>query len=276
MKNSLLFCIVLFTITLPIKAQEDSLVKVTRFFYEVKTMKDKTNPDNISKGVAVLDISENGSLFADTNHIKRAKERKDSNKDQYTLDQKMQRTMEIMASSRPVFSWFIVKQDSLSTIYHRLQGQDYAYNVDQNELLWDINPSVINWNDYQVQQATTTYGGRNWTVLFTKEIPVTSGPYLFNNLPGLVVMAYDSENHYSFELLSSETTQVNLQQLIPSKNLQLINYKQNQKLKKNYYNKSALDLLIEINPENAKNAHTYPNAMKQKLIQSSNPIDRDF
>ena len=57
---------------------------------------------------------------------------------------------------------------------------------------------------YTCIKATTTWAGRNYTAWFTKEIPISDGPYKFNLLPGLIVELYDDNKHYHFELLGFE------------------------------------------------------------------------
>ena len=44
--------------------------------------------------------------------------------------------------------------------------------------------------------AKTTFKGRNYFAWYSIEIPINSGPYKFNGLPGLVVELFDSKKHY--------------------------------------------------------------------------------
>lgn len=55
---------------------------------------------------------------------------------------------------------------------------------------------------YECRKATGSYGGRQWTVWYTEEIPVPYGPWKFAGLPGLVMKAVDSENIHSFNAVS--------------------------------------------------------------------------
>lgn len=55
---------------------------------------------------------------------------------------------------------------------------------------------------YECRKATGSYGGRQWTVWYTEEIPVPYGPWKFAGLPGLVMKAADSENIHSFNAVS--------------------------------------------------------------------------
>ena len=55
---------------------------------------------------------------------------------------------------------------------------------------------------YVCQKATTTYGGREWTVWYTPDIPVSAGPWKFQGLPGLIMAANDSEGIFSFNAIT--------------------------------------------------------------------------
>ena len=48
-------------------------------------------------------------------------------------------------------------------------------------------------------KATTNYKGREWVVWFAPETHLNIGPWKFHGLPGLILKAEDSENHYIFE-----------------------------------------------------------------------------
>jgi len=81
----------------------------------------------------------------------------------------------------------------------------YAYEEPLQFLNWQIIPGeekVI--QNYRVQKATTTFGGRNWVAWFAPEVPISDGPYKFNGLPGLIIKIGDTRGHYVFTLTSFE------------------------------------------------------------------------
>lgn len=55
-------------------------------------------------------------------------------------------------------------------------------------------------------KATCEFRGRNWTVWFTTELPVSDGPWKFNGLPGLILKAEDDKGHYSFVCIGINNT----------------------------------------------------------------------
>ena len=94
---------------------------------------------------------------------------------------------------------------------NRLMFQDYVmphfytYEEPLQFLNWQIIPGeekII--QNYRVQKATTTFGGRNWVAWFAPEVPISDGPYKFNGLPGLIIKIGDTRGHYVFTLTSFE------------------------------------------------------------------------
>jgi GLPGLI family protein len=54
------------------------------------------------------------------------------------------------------------------------------------------------------QKATAYFRGRNWTAWFTLEVPIDAGPWKLCGLPGLIMKASDSREHYVFECIGLE------------------------------------------------------------------------
>lgn len=74
--------------------------------------------------------------------------------------------------------------------------------------LWSITAGEqIEVSGYKSIKATANYLGREWTVYFSPEIPISQGPWRLWGLPGLIVKAYDSENLFLFELTGFEEVQ---------------------------------------------------------------------
>ena len=46
--------------------------------------------------------------------------------------------------------------------------------------------------------AVSDFRGRRWTAWFAPDISISDGPWKFSGLPGLIMEAYDTENHYRF------------------------------------------------------------------------------
>ncbi|NOZ36356.1 MAG: GLPGLI family protein [Chlorobi bacterium] len=67
---------------------------------------------------------------------------------------------------------------------------------------WVIKNNTKKIGNYICREADCYFAGRNYTAWFTDEIPLSEGPYKFSGLPGLIIVLYDENNQYKYELLS--------------------------------------------------------------------------
>jgi hypothetical protein len=79
---------------------------------------------------------------------------------------------------------------------------------------WKIYVDTCIILSYNCQKATAHFRGRDWTVWFTMEIPIDAGPWKFCGLPGLIVKASDSREHYVFECIGLENISKKKQPII--------------------------------------------------------------
>lgn len=52
---------------------------------------------------------------------------------------------------------------------------------------------------YFCKSALCSYGGREWKIYYTEEIPLPFGPWKLNGASGLILKALDTENNFVFE-----------------------------------------------------------------------------
>jgi GLPGLI family protein len=69
---------------------------------------------------------------------------------------------------------------------------------------WKMTGKKRKIGEYDCQEATTSFRGRDWSVWFTTQIPVSDGPWKFYGLPGLIIEAEDSKKEFAFRLTSIE------------------------------------------------------------------------
>lgn len=100
------------------------------------------------------------------------------------------------------------KYETLDTCYlnvsyqfkYRNSDQVIEYSEQSESPEWTYIPDEIaTVMDYHCHVATCNYGGRNWKVYYTNDIPVPYGPWKLNGVKGLVLKAEDSENNFIFE-----------------------------------------------------------------------------
>lgn len=86
------------------------------------------------------------------------------------------------------------------TVTDKVGNDNFKYDEPLSQK-WQIQPQKEKINNYAAQKATCTFGGRQYTAWFTTEIPVATGPWKFNGLPGLILSVEDKTGDFKFELL---------------------------------------------------------------------------
>jgi len=162
-----------------------------RFVYEVDYKRDSTS-HQITKENYNLDITQDDIAYY--------------NRLYYINDSIYAKTEQNGFKGFRLTSFFSKK--SKNTFYKNYEyiGDANFYKIEEEvvNLNWKITDSTKMISDLKVQQAETSFGGRKWIAWFTKEIPLSYGPYKFNGLPGLIIEIYDTKKDYIFKLIKSE------------------------------------------------------------------------
>lgn len=66
---------------------------------------------------------------------------------------------------------------------------------------WELLDTVATVLGYECHGAKCTFRGREWTALYTEEIPLMEGPWKLYGLPGLIMKASDGRGDYIFECI---------------------------------------------------------------------------
>ncbi len=64
---------------------------------------------------------------------------------------------------------------------------------------WKLHNERKKIGDYTCQKATAPFRGREYTVWFTTEIPISHGPWKLRGLPGLILEASEASGKYVFK-----------------------------------------------------------------------------
>lgn len=144
------------------------------------------------------------------------------------------------------------------------QGKQVYYNRDKDSLWWNkkyateiygkekreaiewkINTETKKIGNFTCNKATGYFRGRDYTVWFTKEIPVPFGPWKLQGLPGLVLEAYTTNKELYIYFKSLE---------YPSKNLSVPKIKTiNQSAPTNWVSIGEYKVILEKLIEKSKN-----------------------
>ena len=77
----------------------------------------------------------------------------------------------------------------------------YEYNTPKSDFHWQLCDSTKTICGFEAYKATCSYHGREWTVWYSPEIPLSDGPWVFCGLPGLILEAQDKGHLFSFRLV---------------------------------------------------------------------------
>ena len=92
--------------------------------------------------------------------------------------------------------------DNAMTVVVEASPNFMSYEEELGAMEWTMEEGSETVCGYLCSKATTTYGGRDWTVWYAPDIPSTAGPWKFNGLPGLILAAKDSESLFEFKAIT--------------------------------------------------------------------------
>jgi GLPGLI family protein len=126
----------------------------------------------------------------------------------------------------------------------------YKYEEDVENPRWVIRSETTVILGYFCIKATGRIGARDYEVWFTPSIPIQLGPWKLAGLPGLILKAYDTKKHYTFECIGIE--QLKQKQPIVMPQWAYINttkeeYKKNERQFYNDYVTALLSLGFNVN-----------------------------
>ena len=139
---------------------------------------------------------------------------------------------------------------------------------DTIKLDWKLEKSTMEYLGYTCNQATTEYAGRKYIAWYTKAIPITSGPYVFKGLPGLIMKISDTENKHSFRLVEIKKSLNNFS----TADYKLISKKKAEELQKNVEDDPIKMLLPDLQPT-PETKKRLDELKKRNFKKDTNPIE---
>ena len=92
-----------------------------------------------------------------------------------------------------------------SIYYHYIhEPRIFYYEEDIPQIDWQLVSGDTTLLDYQCQKATCKFRGRDWTVYYTMDIPISECPWKLCGLPGLVLYARESLGEFTFSCAGIE------------------------------------------------------------------------
>jgi len=232
--------------------------QTTNFVYEYSSIPDSTAKNNVLKELMVLTVSKNKSEFYSLNQFKNDSITESSISKGFppppqSLTDKNYRVIKEIPNKNKVN--FIASISS--TTYDVPQVLNFDWKLTQESKI------IMNYN---VQKATTNYGGRTWIAWFTKEIPIQDGPYKFCNLPGLILKIEDSKQNHIYEIKAITKSP---KDFIYPENKYIsaikVDYPKFSKLYKKYRKEPIADIMDKI--QDVKDSNGYVVTTKSQIIK---------
>lgn len=208
------------------------------FLYDYRFIPDSTNKMDVKNEMMILNIQKDRTEFYSS--------------ERYSFDSiqlsESKKGNFVMSKNKVLFNDRIIKYPNSNEIdYITLMSWDKFIVKQDINLKWKLENKFSKILGYDVQQATTEFGGRKWIAWFAKEIPIQDGSYKFKDLPGLILKIEDSSKSHIFELKEIRKNENNFTypDLKNNKEYQL-NFEQYVKKFKNYRKKPTADLIDQI------------------------------
>ena len=90
------------------------------------------------------------------------------------------------------------------TYLNKINNDKLCYEEPKPAIAWKITERDTTVCGYTCLQARGRVYGREWTVWFAPEIPLSYGPYIFGGLPGLILDAEDADGLFHFTAVGLE------------------------------------------------------------------------
>lgn len=198
-KNLIIIAFLFFT--MQYNFGQDILTDTSKYIatYNLSFQKDSTDVKTKKNEKFFLLIGQKYSLFESFN-----KRYNDSLKNaiakKYT-DFSLAVSKAITSSKMSRFNFKILKSKDKTLVFDSYFSNKFIYE-DKDPLNWKITNKRKAISGYNCVLATTNFGGRKYHAWFTPEIPISTGPYKFKGLPGLIVKIEDDKKQYVFQLES--------------------------------------------------------------------------
>lgn len=141
-------------------------------------------------------------------------------------------------------------------------------------VIWTLTTEQKKIANYLCQKATALFKGRFWEAWYTTEIPLSCGPWKLAGLPGLIIMASDISQNFTFNFNSILFSNSSL--TIPNESSQVITKKKYKTMLTAYAEDPigflALQNGLIINTDEIFDKSKMSN--RGKLLVPNNPIER--
>lgn len=169
------------------------------------------------------------------------------------------------------------RKESVISVYDFIGLTEFGYYTEPlAEMQWEVGDSTKIILGYDCIMAHANYHGRQWTVWFTPEIPLSEGPWKLCGLPGLILEASESSGQHSFMVTGIETSNKEMVPIYtPSKYEKL---ERKELLRRQRYNRDNQETLTNASFDNILGNRGSANARKpvEKIVTDVDFLETDY
>jgi len=79
---------------------------------------------------------------------------------------------------------------------------NFGYDEAISNIKWKLDSEKKDILGYECFKAKTKFHGRDYIAWYTKDIPISDGPYKFAGLPGLIIEIYDDKESFHYKVIA--------------------------------------------------------------------------
>lgn len=184
----------------PMTYKADTLEKALHnVYYNIDFIQDAKNNTRKKSTIGLLQIGKNYSKFFDSNQkIVDSLNYEFSKLEAISIKE----VKELMANPVKWKAISLKNNNEQKVVVQNRAGQHFQYEETLPSIDWQLENEQKEILGHRCRKATAKFRGRNYTAWYAESIPINNGPYLFENLPGLIMEIYDSEKHYHFTAIA--------------------------------------------------------------------------
>lgn len=179
------------------KNYESSEVNV--YYNFVSIDKEKTN-EKIYNANSILQIGRNYSKFLDVEKIKIDSLYQKFAENVYAGAKELN----LLLRHKPTWSGIVLtKYENDSLVRQNIVSSKICqYEESSPNLNWQLINETKEILGYQCEKAIVSYRGRNYTAWYSQQLPLNNGPYVFRDLPGLILEIEDEDQYIHFKAVA--------------------------------------------------------------------------
>lgn len=159
--------------------------------------------------VMILDLNTNSSIYYSEGFMKRRM----AIENVVNIARNSNTSPEIKIADLPksAIGYSVYRENSRIYVTNNLYRDFYTFEADFPK--WNTNfhekKDILG---YQCYRATVLFNKKMYTAWYTKDIPISEGPYRFKGLPGLILELSDEKGYNEFHVIGIEKKQVEIKQ----------------------------------------------------------------